>query len=132
MKKQSWSFLPKLCAGFAVLAALVFLARTFPRPVVLHRSVGFRQEQTVSSPAVTEPVFPMDVNQATVEELCHLPGIGPVIARAIVEYRDVHGPFQTPQALLGVSGIGEKRLEQILPYIITGTQEETNEDSGCG
>ncbi len=57
------------------------------------------------------------INVASADELESLPGIGPVLAKRIIEYRETHGPFQRVEDLLNVSGIGEKRLEQIRPYI---------------
>lgn len=57
------------------------------------------------------------VNTADASELDRLPGIGPVKAQAIVSYREEHGPFQSPEQLLEVSGIGEATLEGLLDYI---------------
>ncbi len=57
------------------------------------------------------------INQADLYDLDRLPGIGQVRAQAILDYRAEHGPFQTTDQLLEVSGIGEATLEQILPYI---------------
>lgn len=53
---------------------------------------------------------PVNVNTASEEELCLLPGVGPVIAGRIVEYRKSHGPFSNPDDLKNVSGIGDGRL----------------------
>lgn len=50
------------------------------------------------------------VNEATVDELQGLPGVGPVLAARIVEYRDSVGPFATVEDLLDVPGIGEGKL----------------------
>lgn len=57
------------------------------------------------------------VNQADVAALEALPGVGPVLAARIVEHRDLHGPFQTPEDLLDVSGIGESILARLRPHI---------------
>lgn len=59
----------------------------------------------------------INVNTATKEELTLLPGIGDVYAERIILYREDHGPFTAPEELLQISGIGERRLEQIKPYI---------------
>jgi competence protein ComEA len=63
---------------------------------------------------------PLDLNRASVEELTDLPGIGPVTAEKIVAYRDEHGPFQTIEAILEVSGIGDATLEKIRDFITVG------------
>jgi competence protein ComEA len=67
----------------------------------------------------------IDINQATVEELEKLPGIGPKIAKNIVEYREKNGPFRSIEELLKVKGIGPKKLEQIKKYLNIN-KEKTN------
>ena len=52
----------------------------------------------------------INVNTASASELEELPGIGPVLAEAIVAYREEHGPFASAEELLGVYGIGEGKL----------------------
>ena len=60
----------------------------------------------------------LNPNTATAPELERLPGIGPSLAQAIVEYRQSHGPFQRPEDLLQVPGIGPAKLAQIEGSII--------------
>lgn len=60
----------------------------------------------------------LDINRATAEELERLPGIGGVLARRIIERRTVNGPFRTIDELKAVKGIGEKRMEQLRPFLI--------------
>jgi competence protein ComEA len=55
----------------------------------------------------------VNVNTATATELEELPGIGEVIAQAIVDYRTENGPFASVDQLLDVSGIGDATLEDI-------------------
>jgi len=55
----------------------------------------------------------LDINRATAAELEKLPGIGPALARRIVEWREIHGPFRSVEDLLQVPGIGPKTLEGI-------------------
>ncbi len=57
------------------------------------------------------------LNQASAGEIERLPGVGPVLAARIVAYRDEHGPFESPEDLLDVSGIGESKLDAIRDLI---------------
>lgn len=59
------------------------------------------------------PVGPLDLNAATVEQLDALPGVGPVTAQRIVEWRTRNGRFATVDQLREVEGIGERRLGQL-------------------
>lgn len=59
----------------------------------------------------------VDVNLATAEELEELPDIGPVLAAAIVDYRETVGPFRTVDQLDEVSGIGEITLANLRPLV---------------
>ncbi|MBC7222222.1 5'-nucleotidase C-terminal domain-containing protein [Candidatus Bipolaricaulota bacterium] len=63
-------------------------------------------------PTVVEKKL-LNVNTATQEELEALPGIGPVIAQRIIEWRETKGPFQRVEDLLQVSGIGPVKLSGI-------------------
>jgi competence protein ComEA len=55
----------------------------------------------------------MDVNVATAAQLEALPGVGPVLAQRIVEFRTERGPFLAVEDLLDVPGIGEAKLSQM-------------------
>lgn len=58
------------------------------------------------------------LNSASSAELEQLPGIGPALAKRILEERARQGRFATPEDLLAVKGIGEKKLKTILEFLI--------------
>ena len=75
----------------------------------------------------------LDLNTASVEELVSLPGIGPNLARRIVEYRQKHGPFRSVEDLVKVKGIGPKKLEALRPYLkVKSASQKSEEGSGGG
>ncbi|GAA0432070.1 MAG: helix-hairpin-helix domain-containing protein [Bacillota bacterium] len=74
-------------------------------------SVADSESDYSSSLSGTETNEKLRINQASVEEIESLSGIGPAKAEAIVRYREENGPFTTIDDLLNVSGIGEKTIE---------------------
>jgi len=63
----------------------------------------------------------VDINQATVQELAKLPGLGKKKAEAIIAYRSEKGNFSSVEDLLKIQGIGKKTLEKIRgSLIVTG------------
>jgi len=59
----------------------------------------------------------LPLNMVSDRELEDLPGIGPVIARRIIECRQQRGGFGSLEELKEVKGIGDKLYERILPYL---------------
>ncbi|MCP4580884.1 MAG: helix-hairpin-helix domain-containing protein [candidate division Zixibacteria bacterium] len=59
----------------------------------------------------------VNVNTVDVVKLQSLPGIGPVLAQRIVDYRDSIGHYINPDDLLNVSGIGKKKLAKMEQYL---------------
>jgi competence protein ComEA len=58
------------------------------------------------------PRGPININRASTSELDSLDGIGPVIAKRIIAYRTINGPFIAVEDLLKVSGIGDAKFAQ--------------------
>ena len=61
--------------------------------------------------------FPVDINSADLAGLQTVPGIGPVTAQRIIDYRQQNGRFQRLEDLLLISGIGDKRLSDMRGYL---------------
>lgn len=57
----------------------------------------------------------VDVNTAAAAELATLPGVGEVLSGRIVAYREEHGPFDAPEDLLAVEGVGNGLLCRLFP-----------------
>ncbi len=122
MEKESAQI--KFLIGVAlILAALVIGYNAFYIP----DAVPFGQISTDgSAPASSggggeteEGDSPMvSINQAGAEELDTLPGIGPALAQAILEYREENGGFSTLEELMEVPGIGEKVFSKLRDRIV--------------
>ena len=69
-------------------------------------------------------VKPVNINTAGVSELDGLPGIGPVLARRIIDWRTANGPFASPEQLLEVDGIGQATLDGLRDHITTEEIQE--------
>ncbi|WP_353942511.1 ComEA family DNA-binding protein [Streptomyces sp. HUAS MG91] len=66
-----------------------------------------------SSAATAPPAGPIGLNTASVEQLDTLPGVGPVLAQHILDYRTEHGGFRSVDELREVNGIGDRRFEDL-------------------
>ena len=77
--------------------------------------------EEVSEETAPEALWPLNVNTATVEQLDQLPGIGPVLAQRIIDYRSANGGYQAVEELLKVNGIGDAKLTEILDLITVET-----------
>ena len=60
----------------------------------------------------------ININTATEKELCNLGQVGPQNAAKIVQYRQEHGDFKTPEDIKKVKGIGDKTFEKNKSIII--------------
>ena len=113
-----------LLAGAAALALIVFGALFWIAPVWQFGYAPAAYQPPVL-PAQAEPApeptreeqGPVNINTASAEELMRLPGIGEVLSRAIVDYREKNGAFSCIEDIMNVSGIGEGRFSAIEEYI---------------
>jgi competence protein ComEA len=71
-----------------------------------------------ASTAAPDPAGALvNLNTATTEQLETLPGVGPVTAQKILEWRGANGAFSSVDELLDVDGIGDKTLAEIAPHV---------------
>jgi competence protein ComEA len=83
--------------------------------VVVPRRGGVATAAAGGAPAAASG--PVHLNSATLEQLDALPGVGPVTAQKIVDYRTQHGGFGSVDELDAVPGIGPARLADLRPLV---------------
>ena len=81
-------------------------------------AVGAVAPSGAGAGAGTGPAAPVQLSTATLEQLETLPGIGPVMAQKILDFRTKHGAFSSVDELDAVSGIGPKRLDQLRDLVV--------------
>lgn len=89
-------------------ALLVFLILVLP-------FASFLSAQSADQKETGKAVI--NINTAGQADLERLPGIGPSLAKKILEFRQKNGNFKTPGDLMAVQGIGEKKYEQLKTLI---------------
>ncbi len=99
------------------VVAVVLLVAALAVTLYLARHRGRPSEVSLTPGDSAAYAFRVDINHASWEEIALLPGLGPAKARAIVAYREEHGPFKSASDLLAVPGIGEKTVSGITPGI---------------
>ena len=113
----------------AVRAAGGFLPGAEPQAINLARPLVDGEQVVVpkkgeappaaagSGPSAQQPGGKVNINSATESDFENLPGIGPVLAQKIVDYRQQHGPFRSIQDLMKVTGIGQKKFDSLQAYV---------------
>ena len=79
-----------------------------------------RPRATAASPAPVADPRPLDLNHASADEISRLPGVGPSLARRIVEERDRRGRFESSDSLRGILGMGPKKLAAFREHVTVG------------
>jgi competence protein ComEA len=73
---------------------------------------------SLAAAQTSPPPRPVNLNTASAAQLETLPGIGPGLAKRILDHRRKHGPFKRPQDLIIVRGLSAKRYRQ-LAHLLT-------------
>jgi competence protein ComEA len=63
------------------------------------------------------PASPVDLNTATAAQLDALPGVGPVLAQRILDWRTAHGRFRSVDELRQVRGLSGKKFDDLRPLV---------------
>lgn len=108
----------RVVLGFLVLTLSLGVAiQGYRRHLARSELSRLEEELILHSPTL------IDLNRASIEELVELPGVGPVLAQRIVEYRELHGGFSRVEDLLKVRGIGEYKLKKIREFVTVGPSQ---------
>jgi competence protein ComEA len=100
------------------LAAPVADGEQLVVPARLPVAVAAAQGAPVDGAGGSAPTGPVQLSVATAEQLDSLPGIGPVTAEKIIDYRTAHGAFRSVDELDEVPGIGPARVEQLRGLVV--------------
>ena len=121
MNRRERAVLLLVAAAFLVGIVVSYYKRAGLRRQATLNPIGVVQDTSAGySPDSVDALPPVDLNRATPRQLDGLPGIGPVLAGRIIEYRQRKGGFQSVSELRGVSGIGEKRYSALKDLVTIG------------
>ena len=97
-----------LLVGIFIGTAVLYYKR-------VHPNANFYTSEFDKNPKVGVAV---NINTANAERLSNLTGVGPVLARRIIAYREKYGPFTRAEDIKNVKGIGPKKFEKMYKQII--------------
>ncbi|MFF6985909.1 helix-hairpin-helix domain-containing protein [Streptomyces sp. NPDC010273] len=84
-----------------------------PAPAAVPGAGGANTAGVAGSVAGAAPTAPVSLNTGTADQLNTLPGVGPVLAQHIIDYRTQHGGFRSVDELRQVNGIGDRRFADL-------------------
>lgn len=116
MKKDRYPLLIVFLCSLCLLIGLFIGRNTRNNSVMLSNNTQIN----ATNPEESQANYRINVNTATSMQLQELPGIGDMLAKRIIDYRESYGFFQSIEDLLNVSGIGEKKLHEIEEFICVG------------
>jgi comEA protein len=121
VNRREQAVLLLLTAAFVIGSGISYYRRAeLRRQAALSPVLVVQDTSTKSVPDSVGALSPVDLNQATSRQLDGLPGIGPVLAERIIEYRQRRGGFRNVSELRSVSGIGEKRYSALKGRVTVG------------
>lgn len=120
MKKTGIVFMLSLTLLFIGFSFGLLFARSFGRNLISLSASGYTAATSINETVAISATGKININDATVQDLTLLPGIGETLAQRIIAYRETSGPFNSIDELLNVKGIGQNRLTSISEYITVG------------
>lgn len=124
MKKQQWMLLG-ITGVFLCLIIGIFVGRNLTNAYIPLDKATNTDFHNATDTSVTKD-GKTDLNTATLQQLELLPGIGASLAQRILDYRTEHNGFSAVEEIMNISGIGEKKFEQLKPYIKVDSKFESS------
>lgn len=109
-----------LLATLVVGSGITLYKRTHPQfapELVVEKRKADASSQAQSSSYYESKEMKININRAAATQLQLLPGVGPVLSKRIIEYRENQGQFNSIEDLMQVQGIGPKTFQQIKDHI---------------